>query len=31
MGLYVIQRGGANLMILASAISLPLTQLTLCI
>lgn len=31
MGLYVIQRGGANLMILASAISLPLTQLTLCV
>eukprot|EP01051_Picozoa_sp_SAG22_P014532 SAG22_NODE_1776_length_3607_cov_2.601482_1_plen_263_part_10 len=30
MGLYVIQRGGANLMILASAISLPLTQLVLC-
>ena len=31
MGLYVIQRGGANLMILASAISLPLTQLVLCV
>jgi hypothetical protein len=29
-GLYVIQRGGANLMVMASAISLPLQQLVLC-
>eukprot|EP00051_Salpingoeca_urceolata_P002230 m.48275 g.48275 ORF g.48275 m.48275 type:complete len:424 (-) comp11986_c0_seq2:10-1281(-) len=31
MGLYVIQRGGANLMVLASAIALPLSQLVFCI
>ena len=30
-GLFVIQKGGANLMVLASAIALPLQQLTLCI
>jgi len=29
-GLYVIQLGGANLMVMASAISLPLTQIFLC-
>ena len=29
-GLYVIQKGGANLMVMASAISLPLQQLVLC-
>ena len=31
MGLYVIQRGGAALMVLASAISLPLSQIVFCI
>eukprot|EP00911_Craspedida_sp_UC1_P001918 UC1_evm1s1475 len=30
-GLYVIQRGGANLMMLASAIAIPLTQLVFAI
>ena len=30
-GLYVIQRGGANLMVMSSAISLPLSQLVLCL
>ena len=31
MGLYVIQRGGAALMVLASAISLPLSQIVFCL
>ena len=30
-GLYVIQKGGANLMVLASAIALPLSNLAFCI
>jgi len=30
MGLYVIQKGGANLMVISNALSLPLQQLVLC-
>ena len=30
-GLYVIQNGGANLMVISSAVALPIQQLVLCL